>query len=447
MHKPTISLYAVDAEQGVIGSLLTNSARLDAISGILRLDMFGDAELRSIYQAIASLVAANKPVDFVTVREEMEQYGVDIDVTVLEDLASFAVGEATLVRYAEIVGERALSRGLIDAAGKAHDIALQAGIGPTARLDMCQQLFHSLAGQRTTKAPKVIADLAVGVIDRVEAMSDGRAFPGVAIGLPTLDNLLGGGFKPGRQVVIAARPSVGKSALALEVAYQFAIKRRAAAFFSQEMTSEELVDRLVCRIGAIDAGNMSTGKLEKDEWSRLSDAVADFKHLPLFVDDQPALTLADIQAKARKLKREHNIEVLVIDHLQLCAPADAKASRHHQLEELSRGLKVLAKQLNLTVVVLSQLNRDVEKRTSARAMLGDLKESGAIEEDADVVILLSPEGIRPSGDVVIHAEVAKNRGGKKGFVKLAFTGMHQRFVETFQDAEPVKARPQYTKDI
>jgi replicative DNA helicase len=164
------------------------------------------------------------------------------------------------------------------------------------------------------------------------------------------------------------------------------------------------------------------------------------------------LSLGEIQAKARKLKREHGIMLLVLDYLQLCTPSDSKASRHHQIEEISRGLKVMAKQLGMTTVILSQLNREVEKRVGGRPTLADLKDSGAIEEDADVVILLSVDGTRDNGDVIVHAEVAKNRGGKKGFVKLAFSGRHQRFVETVADAREFKggnAKPRrsYSEDF
>lgn len=447
MDKPTISPYSIEAEQGVISTLLLNADKHDVVSGILRADMFFDAELRTIYTAILSLLSKSKPVDFVTVQEEVKQYGVDVSISTLNDLAQFSSSPTSLYRYAEIISDRALSRGLMAAAQQSHEIALQAGVEATQRLDMCQQLFMGLAAKRVTREAKVVAELAVGIIDRVTELSEGKSLPGVAIGIPTLDAILGGGFKSGKQIIIAARPSVGKSALAMEVAYQFAAKGHPAAFLSQEMTTEELADRLVCRIGGIDAGNMATGRLSDNEWGYLSDAVEQFRTLPLYIDDQPGLSLADIQAKARKLKRERGIKVLILDYLQLCSATDGKASRHHQIEELSRGLKVLAKQLDLTTVILSQLNREVEKRTNARAMLADLKESGSIEEDADTVILMSQDCIRETGDVVVHAEIAKNRGGRKGFVKLAFTGKYQRFVETISEAQPVKKQREYTEDF
>lgn len=450
MDKPTISPYSIEAEQGVISTLLLNADKHDVISGILRADMFFDVELRTIYTAILSLLHKSKPVDFVTVQEEVQQCGVDVSIATLNDLAQFSSSPTSLYRYAEIISDRALSRGLMAAAQQSHEIALQAGVEATQRLDMCQQLFMGLAAKRVTREAKVVAELAVGIIDRVTELSEGKSLPGVATGIPTIDSMLGGGLKPGKQIIIAARTSVGKSALAMEVAYQFAAKGHPAAFLSQEMTTDELADRLVCRIGGIDLGNMATGRLSDNEWSYLSDAVERFRTLPLYIDDQPGLTLADIQAKARKLKRERGIKVLIVDHLQLCSPSDSKASRHHQIEELSRGLKVLAKQLDLTTVILSQLNREVEKRTNARAILADLKESGAIEEDADTVILMSKEAVLDNDDVIVHAEIAKNRGGRKGFVKLLFTGKYQRFVETIYEA-PTTQKPNaqrgYTREI
>lgn len=296
----------------------------------------------------------------------------------------------------------------------------------------------------------MVGELVVDLVDRLNALADGAKAPGIRTRIPTLDMLLGGGLKEGKQIVLAARPSVGKSALAMELAYAVASQGFAAAFMSQEMEAYELVDRLTARIGAIDLDGMSTGKLSDSEWSCLTDALEQYLAMPLHIDDQPGLSLSDIQAKARKLKREHDIKLLVIDYLQLCAPSDAKASRHHQIEEISRGLKVLAKQLGLTTLILSQLSREVEKRPGGRPTLADLKESGAIEEDADTVILLSADGQRENGDIVVHAELAKNRGGKNGFVKLAFTGRHQRFVETVADARdqsPIKHRRNYTEEV
>lgn len=445
--------WSFEAEASVISALLMDANRFDLVGGIVTAEMFHDLRHRAMFTAIAGMVMANKPVDVMTVFEAMQQAGTLGEVTLsdLNDVAQFAPAKASLLRYAEIVAERALIRGLMGAADKAREVAVLPGLTAAERLDQCQNLFQKLTAQRVTREPKPVSELAVDLIDRINDLAEGQKQPGIRTRIPTLDHMLGGGFKPGKQIVLAARPSVGKSSLAMELAYAVAAQGHGAAFFSQEMEASELLDRLTARIGAIELDNLNTGKLTDSEWSGLVDAAEQYNALPLFIDDQPGLSLADIQAKARKLKRERGISLLVLDYLQLCAPADAKASRHHQIEEISRGLKVLAKQLGITTLILSQLNREVEKRPSGKPTLADLKESGAIEEDADTVILLSADGQRDNGDVVVHAEIAKNRGGKKGFVKLAFTGRHQRFVETVADMRdhvPVKPhRRNYTEEV
>lgn len=448
----TLLPWSFEAEASVISALLMASDRFDQVGTILKPEMFHDLRHRAMYVTIAGLVMACKPVDALTVFEEMQKAGTLGDVTLgdMTDICQYVPSHTNLQRYAEIVAERALMRGLMAAADSAREVATTPGLTASERLDKCQNLFQQLTAQRVSREPKAVGELVVGLLDRLDELAQGNKEPGIRTRIPTLDMLLGGGCKPGKQIVLAARPSVGKSALAMEIAYAFASQGHAAAFLSQEMESSELVDRLTARIGSIELDHMNTGKLTDSEWTGVVDASEQYRSLPLFIDDQPGLSLGDIQAKARKLKREHDIKLLVIDYLQLCTPSDSKASRHHQIEEISRGLKVLAKQLGLTLLLLSQLNREVEKRTNGRPTLADLKESGAIEEDADTVILLSPDGNRDSGDVVVHAEIAKNRGGKKGFVKLAFTGRHQRFVETVADTREQSPKPyrrNYTEEV
>lgn len=451
-HEEILLPWSFEAEAAVISALLLDANRFDLVSGTLTAEMFHDLRHRAMFTTIAGMVMTNKPVDVVTVFEAMQQAGTlgELTLSDLQDVAQYAPANASLLRYAEIVAERALMRGLMGASDRSREIAVLPGLTASERLDKCQQLFQQLTAQRVAREPKSIGELAVDLLDRINDLAEGQKEPGIRTRIPTLDLLLGGGFKPGKQIVLAARPSVGKSALAMEFAYSVAAQGYGAAFLSQEMETFELVERLTARIGAIELDNINTGKLSESEWSGLVDATEQYRSLPLFIDDQPGLSLSDIQAKARKLKREHGIKVLVLDYLQLCTPSDSKASRHHQIEEISRGLKVLAKQLGITTVILSQLNREVEKRTNGKPTLADLKESGAIEEDADTVILLSADGQRENGDVLVHAEVAKNRGGKKGFVKLAFTGRHQRFVETVADVSLQSHKPYrrtYTEEV
>lgn len=446
--------FSVESECAVLGSLLLNPDHYDVAGAILEPKHFHDQRNAAIFQAIGSLVLACKAVDIFTVIDLMQTTGSvgEVDIAYLNGLAQFSGSSRTVRSYAEIVAERAMMRGLIEASQKARELATETGLSVTERLDQCQDLFQQLQQKRGRNDPKALREVISGMMNRIQSLSDGTTKSGIPTKIPTLDKLLGGGAKPGKQIVLAARPSIGKTALALEIAKAFAMQGHAAGVLSMEMECSELADRLTANIGEIDLGNISTGRLTGDEWSWLSQAVETMNRLPIHVDDQSALTISDIQAKARKLKREHNIKLLVIDYLQLCGSSDKRtnSSRHHQIEEISRGTKTLAKQLGLTVILLSQLSRDVEKRTNGKPNLSDLKESGSIEEDADTVILLSVDHVRDDGTVVIHADIPKNRGGKKGYLKLAFTGIYQKFVETIESDFPRRAPApirQYTEDV
>ncbi len=445
--------WSPEAESSVLSAMLLSADATDQVLDVLLPSMFFDERNGRVFSTIASMVASCKPVDIFTVLDRMQVTGTDkdIDLGFLNELAQYVPSAANVRRYAEIVVERSLMRGLVAASDKAKELALTAGMPIADRVDQAHDLFQQLQLRRTHRSTKSVSEVAVDLADRLSDLAEGRITPGIPTKLPTLDRLFGGGLKPGKLVVVAARPSIGKTALALAIAKTVAGQDHGVGFMSLEMEATELVDRLVANIGSIDLGHINTGKLNDDEWRGLTMAMEEMARLPFQVDDQAPMTLADIQAKARKLKREKNIKLLVVDYLQLCAasPARSKESRHLQIEEISRGLKVLAKQLGLTVVLLSQLSREVEKRTSGKPTLADLKESGAIEEDADAVILLSLDHVRDNGVVVVHADVAKNRGGQKGFLKLAFTGCYQRYVETIESDQPrrTQARAAYTEDV
>jgi replicative DNA helicase len=285
-------------------------------------------------------------------------------------------------------------------------------------------------------------------LDRIQSRADGTEAKGIPTGIPDLDRMLGGGLKGGKQIILAARPSVGKSSLAQQICLNVAKAGYGAAFFSQEMTKDDLTDRASSNLGRIDLEHVITGELADDEWSRLVEAVERMRSLPLYLDDQPALTLHDISAKARMLKRQHDVKLIVIDYIQLCGAGD-KDSRHHQIEQLSRGLKTLSKQLDLTVITLSQLNREVEKRPGGRPQLSDLKESGSIEEDADVVMLLSRATEERDGYRTILCDLPKNRQGRTGPLYLGFNGKYQEWTATVAPPQDFRRpqRQQFTEDV
>lgn len=454
LNDATTLPWSPESESGVLGAVLIYPDTIDRVEDVLQPKHFFDKRYGRIYGAVCELTNSNKAVDIFTVLDHLQVRGQaqDIDLAMLNDLTQCAGSSGAARRYAEIVVERFLIRGLMSAADEVKSIAVEAGMPVLERIDRAQDLFQQLQQQRAVNDATAIEAVATELLDHINDLAEGRITPGVPTRFPGFDRLFGGGLKPGKLVVIAARPSIGKTALALAIAEAFASQGHPAGVWSLEMERQELAQRLLAMLGEIDLGHLSTGKLDNFEWAQLTNAVERLRLMPLYINDKPAASLADIQSGARKLKRERGLSLVVVDYLQLMAASAAKAkdSRHHQIEEISRGLKTLAKQLGVPVVLLSQLSREVEKRTSGKPTLGDLKESGAIEEDADIVILLSLDHVREDGTVVVHAEVAKNRGGKKGFVKLAFEGRYQRFRETIETdalrraAAPVK---QYAEDF
>ena len=444
--------HSMEAESGVLGGLLLDNGAWDRVGDLLVEGDFYRHEHRLTFGAIAALLIACKPADVVTVHEHLQRAG-NLDavggLTYLNSLAQYVPSAANIRRYAEIVRERSILRKLLSASDEIATSAFNPqGADVETILDAAAGKLQALQLRGIRSMPVLVETLVVPLIDRVEALAEGRVRAGIPTRIPTLDRMLGGGIKPGKQIIVAARPSVGKSSFAQQICLNLARDGHACAFFSQEMGNDELADRAVANLGMLGLDRLATGKLLEDEWSRLSEGVEALRSMPLYFDEQAALSLSDIRSKARMLKRQHDVKVIVLDYLQLCAGAKAGDSRHHQLEELSRGIKNLAKELGLTFISLSQLNREVEKRTSGRPVLSDLKESGAIEEDADVVILLSRNGDQKTGPRQIVCDVPKNRQGRVGELGLIFDGEYQRWsesAEAFQFKTP--PRKQYTEDV
>jgi replicative DNA helicase len=449
---PDLLPWSQEAEKTVLGGLLLDNGAWDRIGGLIEAGHFYDPSHGLIFTAIAGMLASNKPADLVTVYDELQQQGAAEQVGGLAYLSSLsqAVPSASNIRrYAEIVAERALMRGMIEGAEQVKELAVKPGISVAERLDKAQGVLQSLQVSGGRVMPTTIDASVVRLLDRIQDAADGKLPRGVPTTFYSLDRMLGGGLKGGKQVIIAARPSIGKSSLAEQICLSAALAGYPAAFFSQEMSKDELTDRAVANLGRIELDNIVSGQLSGEEWARLTEAVERLRNLPLYLDDQPALTLYDISAKARMLKRKHGVKLIAIDYLQLCASTGkSKDSRHHEIEGLSRGLKNLAKQLDLCFLSLSQLNREVEKRTSGRPILSDLKESGSIEEDADVVMLLSRASTTADGFQIINCDVPKNRQGKVGGVTLEFNGAHQLWHETARPLEfKTPARKHFTEDV
>ena len=440
--------WSQQAEDAIIGGLLLENKRWDAISHLLIAEHFYSQANAKTFAAISSLITSEKPADVITVNEQLKFQNDDgyIDLYALADLASqsYVPSERSMESYAQQIIDKHLQRGLLAASDAVRSLAIQHGLKIEERISQSQAQLAAIQPLGGKNQPLSIQSHIPAFLERLDDLNTGTVEPGISTGFTMLDSLMGGGFKSGKQIIVAARPSVGKSSFAEQLCINIAQSGHGVAFLSQEMSGQELTERAVANIGRIRLDNIQTGKLEDHEWGRLTDAMEAIKNLPMFFDDQPSLTLFDIQSKARALKRSHNIKVLVIDYIQLCSGVK-DSSRHHQIEELSRGLKGLAKQLEITIITLSQLNREVEKRTSGKPVLSDLKESGSIEEDADVVMLLSRNTQNPQ---IIHCDMPKNRQGKVGHLTLNFDGSMQRWDQTTSVIEfKSTIRKHYSEDL
>lgn len=429
--RPDVSAlpWSCEAEQSVLGSVLIDNEAFWRVSDLLNDRDFFDSRHADVYNAIGRLISSNKPADVVTVFDALpelkrEEVG---GLAYLGQLAASVPSSRNARHYAGIVRERSMHRALMQTADEALEVARGEGSFED-KSDRIGSLFATVrdAGQRSK--PVFAYDMLAERVDHYNALAQGEVTPGISTGLQGLDDALGGGMRPGKVIVIAARPGIGKTSLATQILLHAAEHHgTVGAIFSQEMERTELVDRAISNLGAIGYGRLLNGKLTHPEWSRLGEAVDKLGRLPFAIDDQAALTLHDIRTKAFGIK---GLRLLVIDYVQLCAgPKNGprNATRNDVLTEISRGIKALAKDLGLTVLLLSQLNRDVEKRSSAEPMLADLRESGAIEQDADAIAFLWRVREYESHRL-IACSIPKNRQAKPGAkFGLDFEGHYQRW--------------------
>ncbi len=430
--------WSAEAEQAVLGCLLLDNSLLYRLADAdLTAEAFYNAVHGRIWSTTTALISAGKPADVITVAEAL---GDEADscggLAYLHELSQSVASTSSVRGYAAIVVEKAQRRALIRAGDEVQSLTREPE-APSVLLDRAQSTLMALKRQDTRRDPVSLADAMTARSERWEDMGKGVVAPGMRTRLPGLDRCLGGGLQRGRVVVVAARPSIGKTSLAVQIALNVAGDAHHVLALSQEMPRGDLVDRVTANLGRVPLDGLLQGVApdDHDTWGRILEARESALRLPLQIDDQPALSLLAIRAKAQIAKARHGLDVLIIDYLQLCAASDRKLSRHHQIEEISRGLKTLAKELDICVVVLSQINRDVTK-SDREPTLADLKESGAIEEDADVVLLLHPHGEPTNGAQVIACIVAKNRQGEKRRIALRFEGAYQRWAECTTDVSP-----------
>jgi replicative DNA helicase len=433
----------LEAEESVLGAMMISPGAIAAVSEVLDAGDFYRESHAKIYRAALQLFNKSEPVDAITLTNELEQRG-ELEAiggrVRLHELARLVPATANARHYAEIVRENATLRGLIRAGGEIAQLGWEREGEPTELVARAEQLVYELGESRTQGELVLFKDTLVETFQRISHLYEsGAEVTGLASGFKDLDRITAG-FQPANLVIIAARPSMGKSAFALEIANHVAVdQQRPCAFFSLEMSRQEVAQRLICSRGKVDAHHIRTGKLSKDDWPRLAQACGQLESAPLYVDDTPALSLLELRARAQTLKRrEPNLGLVVVDYLQLMTTGFRDESRLQEVSSISRGLKEIAKDLDLPVVALSQLNRSPEQRHDKRPMLSDLRESGSIEQDADLVMFLYREEYYDRDDAddtkkgIAEVIVAKHRNGPIGSFNVAFISRYAKFASLQQ---------------
>ncbi|QOF80708.1 MULTISPECIES: replicative DNA helicase [unclassified Variovorax] len=424
--------HSIEAESSVLGGLLLDNGAWDRMGDLLVDGDFYRHEHKLIYAAIGGLINASKPADVITVFEQLQNLGKADDIgglVYLNSLAQYVPSASNIRRYAEIVRERSILRKLVSAADEIATNAFNPqGKAVDKILDEAEQKIFNIGeeGTRMKQGFQSMDALVVELLDRVTEMAENpNDITGVRTGFHDFDKMTSG-LQPGDMIVLAARPSMGKTSLAINIAEHVALEEGLpVAVFSMEMGAAQLAVRIVGSIGRIDQGHLRTGKLSDEEWPRLTEAIEKLRTVSLHIDETPGLSSSELRANARRLARQYGrLGLIVVDYLQLMSTSSSgDENRATAVGEISRGLKMLAKELKCPVIALSQLSRGVEARTDKRPMMSDLRESGAIEQDADIIMFIyrddyyNKESKEPGVAEVI---ISKHRNGPTGTVKLAF---------------------------
>jgi replicative DNA helicase len=434
--------HSVEAEQSVLGGVLLDGSAWDKIADLIGEQDFYRAEHRLIYRHIARLNEQAKPVDVITVAEalestnELEKAG---GLSYLGALAQNVPSAANIRRYAEIVRERAVMRKLAEVGS---DIATSA-YNPAGRdagqlLDEAESRIFEIAeaGERGRQGFTPIPPLLTKVVERIEtlyARDNPNDVTGIATGFADLDGMTSG-LQPGDLVIVAGRPSMGKTAFSINIAEHVALEgKKPVAIFSMEMGGTQLAMRMIGSVGRLNQHSLRTGRLQDDDWSRMTHALGRLNDAPIFIDETAGLNALELRSRARRLHRQSDgLGLIVIDYLQLMTGTASKASENRatEISEISRSLKALAKELHVPVIALSQLNRGLEQRPNKRPVMSDLRESGAIEQDADLILFIYRDEVyNPDSPDKGKAEIiiGKQRNGPIGMVPLAFRGEYTRF--------------------
>lgn len=435
--------YSMEAEQSVLGGLMLDNRTWDKIGDKIIDDDFYRADHRSIFRVIAELADNNKPFDVVTLSERLDSLGELESVGGMVYLATL-VGQtpssANIDAYADIVRERSVLRQLIIVGTDIANSGYQAeGRSSRELLDKAEQEVFRIADQslRGRQGFRALPALLTDVVDRIDRLyNEGSPVTGLPTGFDDFDERTSG-LQPGDLVIVAGRPSMGKTSFAMNMAEHAAIKaKKTVAIFSMEMPGEMLAMRMVASLGRISLQKIRTGKLDEEDWPRVTSAVSLLSEAPIYIDDGSSLSPTEIRARARRVKREHDLGLIIVDYLQLMQVPGSSENRATEISEISRSLKGLAKELNVPIVALSQLNRALEQRPNKRPVMSDLRESGAIEQDADLIVFIYRDEVynEDSPDKGIAEIVtSKQRNGPIGTDRLTFLGQYTRFENFIPD--------------
>jgi replicative DNA helicase len=420
--------HSSEAEESVLGALLLDRDAIIAVAEFLRPTDFYDERHKTVFECALELYEERVPIDVLTISEKLKKrkflkkLG---GVSYLVELTNQVPTAAHVEHYGKIVKDQATKRSLMKAASTLVDLSLDEGLAADELLDKAESQVFSLTQKHLGRTFTHVRDALAESFDRLDELhKKGEGLRGVPTGFNDIDNTLAG-LQRSNLIILAARPGVGKTSLALNIAQNLAVRySRPVGYFSLEMSKEELVDRLLIAQADIDAWKLKTGKLSEEDFTKLSNAMGELADAPLYIDDTPALSILEMRTKARRLQVESDVELLVVDYLQLARSRQLE-NRVQEVSEISQGLKNLARELKLPILALSQLSRAVEQRGKKRPQLADLRESGSIEQDADVVMFLWREDDEDIEN--ISMDVAKHRNGPLASIKLFFRGDRIKF--------------------
>ncbi|MGH3058139.1 MAG: replicative DNA helicase [Gaiellaceae bacterium] len=438
VREPQVPPQNLDAEESVLGAMMLSSGAIAAVSEVLAADgrEFYRESHAKVYRAALALYAKGEPVDAITLVDELDERGELEDAggkVRIHELAALVPASANAGHYAQIVKEAATLRGLIRVGGEIARLGWERPGETTELVDRAEQILFDLSQEKATSEFSHIEALLKESFERITQLYEsGADVTGVPSGFRDLDRVTSG-FQEGNLIIMAARPSMGKSALGLGVALNLAVRRNMpVALFTLEMSKSEVTQRLMCSEAKVESQRLRTGKLSADDWPRLTAACDKLAKAPIYVDDTGSITMMEIRSKARRLKSKHpDLGLIIVDYLQLMTSGTTAENRVQEVSQISRSLKVLARDLDVPIIALSQLSRAVEQRHDKRPILSDLRESGSIEQDADIVMFIyrdeyyNAEESEQQG--LAEVIVAKHRNGPTDTVKLSFLKRYAKF--------------------